>query len=278
MKNNPLVSVIITTKNEQDVIGDILESIKKQTYQNSEIILVDNYSSDKTLKMAKEFTKKVFNKGPERSAQRNFGVKKALGEYVLILDADMVLTQKVLEEAVKLFKKEKEVGAVVIPEKSFGIGFWTKFKVFEREFYEGEDSIEAARFFRRTLFNKFGGYDKSITGPEDWDLPLRMRKAGIKIGRVKSFILHNERKFSPLKSARKKFYYASHARKYFKKHPEMVLSQGNLLLRPVFFKKWKKLILNPYLSLGMFLVRSIEMSAALFGIILSNTGKPKNKF
>ena len=62
MKNNPLVSVIITTKNEQDVIGDILESIKKQTYQNSEIILVDNYSSDKTLKMAKEFTKKVFNK------------------------------------------------------------------------------------------------------------------------------------------------------------------------------------------------------------------------
>ena len=188
------------------------------------------------------------------------------------------LIKKVIEEGVELFKKEKEVGAVVIPEKSFGIGFWTKFKVFEREFYEGEDSIEAARFFRRTLFNKFGGYDKSITGPEDWDLPLRMRKAGIKIGRVKSFILHNERKFSPLKSARKKFYYASHARKYFKKHPEMVLSQGNLLLRPVFFKKWKKLILNPYLSLGMFLVRSIEMSAALFGIILSNTGKPKNKF
>src|SRR3989344_5032913 len=106
MKNNPRVSVIITTKNEQEVISDILESIKKQTYKNYEIILVDNYSSDKTIKIAKGYTKKVFTKGPERSAQRNFGVEKARGEYVFILDADMVLTKKVLEEAVELFKKE----------------------------------------------------------------------------------------------------------------------------------------------------------------------------
>ena len=269
MKNNPLVSVIITTKNEHDVISDILESIKKQTYRNSEIILVDNHSSDKTLNIAKGFTKKVFTKGPERSAQRNFGVEKARGEYVLILDADMVLTKKVLEEAIELFEKEKAVGAVVIPEKSFGIGFWTKFKIFEREFYEGEDSIEAARFFKRTLFNKFGGYDKSITGPEDWDLPLRMRKAGIKIGRVKSFILHNERRFSPFKSAKKKFYYASHARVYLSRHPEMVVSQGNLLFRTVFLRKWPKLITHPYLSIGMFFVRLIEMSAALAGVLYS---------
>ena len=269
MKNNPLISVIITTKNEEDVISNILESINKQTYRNFEIILIDNQSSDRTLNIAKKYTKKVFTKGPERSAQRNFGVEKARGEYVLILDADMVLTKKVLEEAVELFKKEEGIGAIVIPEKSFGIGFWTKFKIFEREFYEGEDSIEAARFFKRVLFNKFGGYDKSITGPEDWDLPLRMRKSGIKIGRVKSYILHNERKFSPIKSAKKKFYYASHARVYLSRHPEMVASQGNLLFRSVFLKKWYKLLAHPYLSVGMFLVRLIEMLAALVGVLYS---------
>src|SRR3989344_8712585 len=119
MKNNPLISVIITTKNEEDVISNILESINKQTYRNFEIILIDNQSSDRTLNIAKKYTKKVFTKGPERSAQRNFGVEKARGEYVLILDADMVLTQKVLEEAVKLFKMEKEAGAVVIHAQPF---------------------------------------------------------------------------------------------------------------------------------------------------------------
>lgn len=267
-KKSILVSVIITTKNEENVIEDILGSIKKQSFKNFEIIVVDNNSTDKTVKISKGYTKIVFNKGPERSAQRNFGVRKAKGEYVLILDADMQLSKKVLEECVRVAQKSG-FGAIVIPEKSFGRGFWAQFKIFEREFYEGEEDIEAARFFKKTLFKKFGGYDLSMTGPEDWDLPLRMRKAGVKIGRIKSYILHNERSFSPLRSARKKFYYASQAKVYLKRHPEMIVSQGNLLLRPVFFKKWKKLLANPFLSLGMFVVRSVEMTGAALGVLYS---------
>ena len=263
----PKISIIITTKQEQDVIGDLLESIRRSTFKDYEIILVDNNSLDLTREIAKRYTKKIFIKGPERSAQRNFGVKKATGKYLLILDADMQLKEDVLRQAYQLFEKDKEVGAIVIPERSFGQGFWTQFKIFEREFYEGEDSIEAARFFKKSLFKKFGGYDLSITGPEDWDLPLRMKKEGITIGRIKSFILHNERKFSPWKSAKKKFYYASHASEYLKRHPEMVFSQGNLLFRPAFFRKWRKLISHPFLAMGMFFVRMIEMSAAGSGFI-----------
>lgn len=267
-KKSTLVSVIITTKNEEDVIDDILGSIKKQSFENFEIIVVDNNSTDKTVEIAKRYTKLVFNKGPERSAQRNFGVEKAKGEYVLILDADMQLSKRVLEECARTAQKSG-FGAIVIPEKSFGRGFWTQFKIFEREFYEGEEDIEAARFFKKTLFKKFGGYDLSMTGPEDWDLPLRMRKAGVKIGRIKSFVLHNERNFSPWQGAKKKFYYATHARVYLKRHPEMVLSQGNLLLRPVFFKKWRKLASHPVLSLGMFFVRMVEMAGAALGVLYS---------
>lgn len=275
MKANPLLSVIITTKNEEDVIEDLLESVKSQTYKKWEIILVDNNSVDKTCKIAREYTKHVYRKGPERSAQRNYGVAKSSGEYVVILDADHQLAPTTLEECVREFKKESGVGALVLPEKSFGRGFWTKFKVFEREFYVGEENIEAARVFRKDLFNKFGGYDLSITGPEDWDLPLRMRKAGVKIGRTKSFILHNERIFNPWKSAKKKFYYASGASVYWKRHPEKLASHGNLLFRSVFFKKWKKLVTHPLLSAGMLFVRALEMGGAGLGFLYGLAFKRK---
>ena len=261
-----MISCIITTRNEAKILPDLLVSLNKQTYTDFEVVLVDNNSSDQTKEIAKKFGARVFNKGPERSVQRNFGAAKTKGEYILILDADMVLESEVLSQLAGL-SKNNDISAAVIPEKSFGEGYWARCKAYEREFYLGEDSIEAARFFDKKIFNRFKGYDTSLTGPEDYELPLRMRKAGIKIGRIKGFILHNEKKFSPLKSAKKKFYYASNARAYLKKHPEMTFSQGNLLFRPVFFRKWKKLVSQPILAVGMFLMRIIEATGALLGFM-----------
>lgn len=260
------ISVIITTKNEEKVLGDLLESIKRQSTWDYETVLVDNFSTDKTVEIAKKYGARVFQKGPERSVQRNFGVEKAIGDYVLILDADMQLTSDVLTDGLKKFESSS-YGALVIPEKSIGVGFWAKVKAFERSFYIGDSSIEAARFFRKDVFQKFGGYDTSITGPEDYDLPYRIKKAGVKVGRIKSFILHNEGKFSPIKSARKKFYYASKARIYLKKHPELLSSQGNMLFRPVFIKKWRKLVKHPFLASCMFILKGLEMVAAALGFL-----------
>lgn len=263
----PLVSVVITTKNEEKVLRNLLHTLKNQTYKETEIIIVDNNSIDKTKEIGFNYTKKIFNKGPERSVQRNFGVSKAKGKYVLILDADMELTKNVIESCVKEMGKDKTLGALVIPEKSFGNTFWAKCRAFEREFYVGDESIEAARFFNKKLFKQFNGYDSNITGPEDWDLPLRMKQEGIRIGRINDFILHNEGNFSILKSMKKKYYYGFNAFNYLKKHPEKTLIHGNLIFRPVFFRKWKKLLSKPNLALGMFILKSLEMSAALVGII-----------
>ncbi len=71
----PLVSAIITTKNEERNIENCLQSIKNQTYpqEKIEIIVVDNHSSDSTGKIAKKFTDKVCNKAPGRSAFRREG-------------------------------------------------------------------------------------------------------------------------------------------------------------------------------------------------------------
>lgn len=264
-----LVSAIITTKNEEEIIRNLLKSLKRQSYNKIEIIVVDNNSADKTLEISKKFTSNTYTFGPERSSQRNFGVKKSKGEYVFILDADMVLTKNVIKSCVEKMRSDKKIEALVIPEKSFGKGFWAKCKSFERQFYLGDENIEAARFFTKKIFEEFGGYDTKITGPEDWDLPLRMKKSGVSIGRIESFILHNERKFSPWKSAKKKFYYALHSKEYLKRHPEMMLTQGNLFFRPKFYKNLGKLTKDPLITLGFLFTRFLEMSGAFLGIILA---------
>lgn len=267
MKN--LISIIVTTRNEEEVLDNLLRSIFSQSYKFFEVILVDNFSIDKTIEIAKKYRVRIFSKGPERSVQRNFGSFKANGKFILILDADMVLTKHVLKSCMTEIKADHTLGGLVIPEKSFGEGYWAKCKAFERQFYLGDENIEAARFFKKTIFKKFKGYETKITGPEDWDLPLRMKKSGVKIGRISDYILHNERKFSPWKSAGKKFYYALHSKEYLKRHPEMILRQGNLFFRPQFYRNISKLFENPKLVLGFFLIRFLEMSGALLGITIA---------
>ncbi len=67
MDSTPLVSVIIPTRNSTRTIEICLQSIKKQSYPKNEIIVVDNYSWDKTKKIAQKYAK-VYNKSPERSS------------------------------------------------------------------------------------------------------------------------------------------------------------------------------------------------------------------
>jgi glycosyltransferase involved in cell wall biosynthesis len=178
----PLVSVIITTKNEEQVLASCIRSIQNQTYFSIETIVVDNNSGDHTKDIATSFGVQVFDKGPERSSQRNFGAKKAKGTYLLFLDADMELTLKVVEEAVVLIgqktmsRGQKKYKALVIPEESFGIGFWAACKALERSYYLGVPWIESARFFEKKAFQAIGGYDETLTGPEDFELPQRMKQ------------------------------------------------------------------------------------------------------
>lgn len=265
-----LVTVIITTKNEESVLERLLLSVKAQTYKLIETIVVDNGSSDRTKTIAKKYTKKVFDYGPERSAQRNFGVKNSRGKYLLILDADMELSPNVVTECVNLMSNRKNVGAVVIPEKSVAKRFWEKVKAYERSFYnvEGDEVTDAARFFARYAFDKVEGYDESITGPEDWDLPESIKNAGFAIGRVKALIYHYERVPNPFKLAKKKFYYGLKAYKYMDKHRVSPVSAKTIyFMRPVFYKNWRRLLQNPGLTLAMFFMLTLEQIGGGIGYV-----------
>src|SRR5688500_6010720 len=106
MSSHPLVSVIITTRNEEQVIERLLTSVKAQTYPEIELLVVDNNSEDNTKKITQKYTSKVYDFGPERSAQRNYGASKAKGSYLLFLDADMKLEKDVISECVTAIKTD----------------------------------------------------------------------------------------------------------------------------------------------------------------------------
>ncbi|MBI2596875.1 glycosyltransferase [Candidatus Daviesbacteria bacterium] len=264
------VSIIITTKNEAGAIGILLSSINKQSYKNIEVILIDNSSYDGTLEIARQFLNvKIYSLGPERSAQRNLGARKSKGKYLLFLDADMELTSDVIKDCVEVAEKENLSG-VVIPEQSVAINFWGKVKAFERSFYseKGDPVTDAARFFLRQVFFKVGGYDESITGPEDWDLPDRIRERGFKIGRSSEKIYHHEQDISLIILFKKKFYYGLNAHKYLTKHNIPVFSPKTIyFLRPLFYKSWVRLLKHPILSLAMIWMLLLELVGGGLGYI-----------
>lgn len=273
-----LVSVVIPTYNEEDVIGRLLESIKRQTFRDVQVIVVDDGSQDKTVEIANKYTSGVYKrKHAERSVQRNFGAKKSKGEYLLFLDADMELSSNVIAECVKKIKQSRKIGGIVIPEESVPTNFWEKVKAYERSFYdlEGDDVTDAARFFTKTAFNEAEGYDETITGPEDWDLPETIKKLGYDIERICAKIKHHERINSLYSLVRKKYYYGLKSHRYLKKQDTPTISPKTIyFLRPVFYKNWKRLFSHPVVSIAMFGMFVFELAGGGLGFLV---GKVKNK-
>ena len=93
-KNYPLVSVIMCMYNEEKYVADAIESILNQTYQNFELIIVDDRSTDKSVDVCKKFTDsriRVYTRvlEPRRTARsRNIAIRMARGEYIAVQDAD----------------------------------------------------------------------------------------------------------------------------------------------------------------------------------------------
>lgn len=266
------VSVVITTKDSQKFISDCIKSVKLSTYKDIEIIVVDNYSGDFTRDYAHGLGARVICKGPERSAQRNHGVKVAKGEYVLILDVDMTLHPHLIEECVAkcegclkdmpedgeggfLCPKEFEYvikgeDALYIPEIILYDNFWGKVRNFERSFYNAT-RIDAIRFVRKSLWID---YDLELTGAEDWDHDRRFK--GNKFI-TSNPLYHNEKGFDIKTYGKKKSYYSQWLDIYKKRYPGC--PEMNPLYRYIWVfvehGKWKKILRHPILFIGVIWLR-----------------------
>ena len=267
--------MIVPTRNSEAHLARCLASIRDQSYDPVELIVVDNASTDQTPAVAADFTDMVLTAGPERSAQRNAGAKAAQGAYLFFIDSDMVLEAEVVAECVAAVRST-DAEAVVVPEVSFGTGFWARCKAFERSFYRGDETIEAARFFPADIFWKVGGFDESMpAGPEDWDLDERFRLRERPIARTQSVIHHDEGQPRLLSLMRKKFYYGRGMPIYVRRHPERARKQLRLI-RPAFLTDWRRLVSNPATAAGMLFMKSCEFAAGGLGFLAGRLGEVRH--
>lgn len=259
------VSIIIPTYNEQRNINRCLKSCVRQLYPSMEIIVIDNYSSDRTIDIASKFTQNLYLKGNERSSQRNFGASVANGKFLLFIDADMTLEKNLVANCIKT-AINNNLKVLTIPENSIGLGFWANCIALEKKCYIGSDTIETPRFFEKDFFLAIGGYDQNLIAAEDWDITQRVKQSGYIISRSNKFLNHHENN-SFWELVKKKYYYAQNISTYAKKQPKTFIKQMNLIFRPALLRNWRLLLKNPRYALGILILKVTQSIAGIIGVI-----------
>ena len=274
MMPHPLVSIIVPTYYSASQLETCFSSIRKQTYRNIELIVVDNHSKDSTREIAKKYDARFFTAGPDQSKerifgapfQRNFGFRQSKGEYVYYVDADMSLPEGLISECVEVIQGDDRCKAVIVAEESFGVGFWAKCKWLERRTYWGDDFVEAPRFFEKKAIEAMGYLDDTV-GADDWDLALRIREAGYVILRTTRHIMHDEGALSLGKLIRKRFLYGKVAYKFGKKHGGKKFVQYFNPFKASYFRHFGFLLSHPILLIGMVFMRACEYAGGGAGMV-----------
>lgn len=123
------VSVVISAFNEEEKIEACLTSVKDIA---SEIIFIDNTSSDSTVRIAKRYTDKIFirENNPMLNVNKNFGFTKATGDWILSLDADEQLTEELSSEIKQILSNPQnptsDINGYYIPRKNIIFGKWIR--------------------------------------------------------------------------------------------------------------------------------------------------------
>lgn len=268
--STPLITITVATYRSLPFIERCLQSLRAQTYPNIEIIVVDalNYPEveQRQCREVIERYATYVQDGPERSIQRNRGIRDARGEFVLVLDQDMYLTPRVVEACYEKLTSENLV-AVNIPEISIGEGYWTKCVALERYVSTvlEEGMNESCRFFRKADVLRVGGYDPAIVGAEDSDLHYRMAALG-KIGKIREYINHDEGRTKFWGRVKKKYYYSAAFREYLRRRPAVATAQF-FPIKAAYFKHPLVLLRQPLVTLGMFTLRGAEVVAGALGLL-----------
>lgn len=263
MSEKGRVSVIVPTRNNLRTIRACLESVLSQDYADIELLVVDNSSTDGTAEVAQDLAHKFFTAGPERSAQRNRGILESSGEWILWLDSDMILPANAVSLAVDTARQQGVIG-VALPERTIGTGFWTACRALERECYLNAPWLHNPRLLNRDFMLKDGAFDEGMSGPEDTDLRLSMRAAGLPIALADIIIDHDEGHLTLKEIMEKRYYYGLSIPVLQQEHDGAIGTQRSEVLK-AYTQNWKHLIRKPGHALGMVFMRALEAIGYLVG-------------
>jgi len=209
-KNLPKISLVTPSFNQGGFIGETIDSVLSQNYQNFSLHVQDGGSDDKTIEILQSIadTRFSFNSGIDRGQANaiNIGFKDSDGEIMAWLNSDDLLLPDAFIVVANFFKKNPNIDVVfghrlVIDESGYQIGRWVM-PPYEEEILSWVDYIpQETLFWRRGAWDLVGGeVDEKFQFALDWDLILRFRAAGAKFARIPSFLgafrVHGEQKTS----------------------------------------------------------------------------------
>jgi glycosyltransferase involved in cell wall biosynthesis len=192
-------SVVITVRDEEKEIIQLLRSIQNQSQNPTEVIFVDGGSMDKTVEMIKSFANSDFSlkvvvaNGANRSKGRNIGISAANSDVIACTDAGVVLDRFWLENLTKSLADQKAdfVGGVYVQngesllQKCIGILQYPNLDKLDASFLPSSRSVA----FRKSVWQTVGGYPEYLEKAEDTFFDLAIKEKNFKIALAKDAVV-----------------------------------------------------------------------------------------
>jgi len=227
-KKDPEISVSVIVPNHGRDITKLIDSIPKS--KSIELIVIDE--------------------GKERSEQRNIGIKRAKGQYLLILDSDQYIHPQLIENCLMLASAGYET--LYIPEIITTGGWFGEIRAFERGFFTGTP-VDVPRFVKRKgcpLFNP------ELTGPEDADWGNRLPKKRA----TTTLPLYHDDDIDFWGYVKKKVYYNLSMKRYRELWPNDPCIKLSYRVFKVYIEngKWKLLLKYPFHTFGIIFLLAVR--------------------
>jgi len=264
----PLASVNIRTYNSEKTLGKTLDSVRKQSYQNIEIVVSDGYSKDRSVEIAKKYKARV-NYAQKLGDARYKNYEKSKGKYILSLDSDQVLDSSVIESCVMLCE-EKKFDAVTISEKSLvGSGTllekliaYDKWVIDQSKDADADFGTACPRFFRKKLFDSLK-WPEGLAVFDDTILYKELLKNGAKVAYLSEHSVRHHEVSSWIVFFKKFIRYGKGYPNAFKSQPSTIAAHS--LPRRSYFSK--AALSKPHYFLGLLLLYLVKGLAAGTGVI-----------
>jgi glycosyltransferase involved in cell wall biosynthesis len=195
------VSILITIRNVDQYISNFLKSIFEQTFDDFEIIIVDDVSTDKTREIIEKFDDKRIKYFRNKSwlglsQSRNECLKHARGDYVFFTDGDCAVTKNWVEEGLKYLKTSDCIG---VEGKTYYVSEEYKptrsDEVIENK--TGGQFMTCNIAYKKFALERIGGFDTKFTYLEDRDLALRVLKEGRIFFNPRMIVYHQKKTLKP---------------------------------------------------------------------------------
>lgn len=249
------VSIIMPCFNDGKYIKTAIESVKKQTYENIELVVIDDGSDDEeTIRTLKEVSQDkdivcLHTQHLRPAGARNYGIEHSTGKYILPLDADDTIDAVYVEKAVNVISANENIGAVYCFADLFGKqkGRWELPEYSFRNMLI-DNVVFVTALFRKEDWESVGGFNTEMdTGMEDYAFWISILALGKEIYQIPEILFHYRikkesrttrflRDQEQTKLIYQKIYYAN--KEFYQKHAEeYAIALRDTLIEQIYIRR-----------------------------------------